>query len=369
MTTIAFTVLMVGVWGLNLLNGTGLGTAYHTIELSQLAAVALAAAFVLQRIRRENRLLVEQRYFYTYLGMGAVFLLSSWWAGYGLRAWDYLWAYLVVYIFSNIPVRRKHLYLAGAAYAVLGAAILFIFNYMDALDGWNANDIAMIGLFSFLTFIIPYFGARDKQSVFMLITVGVVYCVLLWPTDSRSCIMAIAAALPLIFRILPSRPVLRSRIGIFLTLMVPLAVAVVIGSLAGAPLVEELNEWSVAETGKPAFNGREAYWAQGLELWSRQPLFGGGYLSHFNWHNSAVECLTSYGLVGFGFWIWSFWLPLTDARKYTGDICVSGAMIAFLVIYVQQSVELGFIGRNPNMMPYMILGILVGRVRYLKGKG
>ena len=94
--------------------------------------------------------------------------------------------------------------MAGAAYAVLGAAILFIFNYMDALSGWNANDIAMIGLFSFLTFIIPYFGARDKQSVFMLITVGVVYCVLLWPTDSRSCIIAIAASLPLIFRILPA---------------------------------------------------------------------------------------------------------------------------------------------------------------------
>ena len=41
-------------------------------------------------------------------------------------------------------------------------------------------------------------------------------------------------------------------------------------------------------------------------------------------------------------------------------------MTAFLVLYVQQSVELGLMAPNPNLLPYAMLGLLLGRVNYLK---
>ena len=112
--------------------------------------------------------------------------------------------------------------MVGIAYAVLGAAILFIFNYMDALDGWNPNSIAMIGLFSYLVFAIPFYGARDRQSVITLTLVGGAYVFLIWPTESRSCIIAILIALLIVFRVVPFEKIFRSSKGVTVALHVPL---------------------------------------------------------------------------------------------------------------------------------------------------
>ena len=53
---------------------------------------------------------------------------------------------------------------------------------------------------------------------------------------------------------------------------------------------------------------------------------------------------------------------------YISDEIVFGSMLAFLIIYLQQSVDLGFISDCPNLLPYMILGIGLGRVRLLQKK-
>lgn len=368
MNSMLFTVILVGFWGLNLMNGTGLGTVYHTIELSQLAAVVLSCWCLFAQVQKDRGLYAARKYFVPGLAMAAVFTVSSWFGGFGLQALDYLWAYLVVYIFANIRVRRKALRLAGLAYAALGAAILYIYGYGTALSGWNGNTIAMVGLFSFLIFIIPYFGATDRRSMLMLPGVALVYVVLLNKTDSRSCMIAIVLSILLIFRIIPTKGVLRSKKWLAFLLLVPLLVAGLVAMISGSGFADSLNTWSLQELGKPIFNGRDSLWIWGFQRLWENFFFGCGQIQAANWHNSAVDCLVAFGIVGFALWVRLFHVMLSDARHYSGDVCVAGSMIAFLVVYCQQSVELGLIGRNPNMLPYVMLGLMLGRVRYLKEK-
>jgi len=78
--------------------------------------------------------------------------------------------------------------------------------------------------------------------------------------------------------------------------------------------------------------------------------------------------LVATGIVGFAFWIASFSNILNRARKYLSDYIVTGCFVGFIILYVQQSVELGFISGNPTLLGYILLGIMLGRVNYLRNE-
>ena len=120
------------------------------------------------------------------------------------------------------------------------------------------------------------------------------------------------------------------------------------------------------EFGKTLFNGREKVWLSALaSIWDNL-LFGTGYVDSGVYHNSAIACLVAYGIVGYGLWIGLFLVILKEALPCRRDICVAGALSAFFVIFWQQSVELGFFSATPNLIPYLVLGVLLGRVRMLR---
>lgn len=48
------------------------------------------------------------------------------------------------------------------------------------------------------------------------------------------------------------------------------------------------------------------------------------------------------------------------------DAQVQGLIISFIVLFIQQSVELGFIGAPPGIIAYVLLGLLLGRAHYLE---
>ena len=50
------------------------------------------------------------------------------------------------------------------------------------------------------------------------------------------------------------------------------------------------------------------------------------------------------------------------------DVAVIGSMAAFGIVYCHQSVELGIFAVNPSLLPYVILGILLGRINYIKDR-
>lgn len=366
MQAIIYTGGMVLLWLSNLLNGTGLGAAYNTMEYTRLAVTVAVLLLLFSRVFGEKGWYTSKRYFYTLIFTAALFMLVPQFKGYGWKGLDYLWVFLVTFLLSQTRPDRKAMCWTGAIYAALGLAILFIFNYMDALDGWNPNTIAMIGLFSYLVFMIPYYGVRDKQSVVMLTLVGAVYVALIWPTDSRSCCIAVVLALLLTFRVVPADRLLGSRRKLFVALQVPLIVALLGCVIALTADVEILNDWSLENLGKTFFNGRDQIWLEAFRSMENNLLFGSGYISNGLYHNSAMACLAAYGVVGYILWILLFHVILSDALPFREDVCVMGAMTVFFVIFWQQSVELGLFAASPNLIPYVVLGVMLGRVGALK---
>ena len=366
MSSILYTAGMVLLWVVNLLNGTGLGKAYHTTEYARFLALAVAILLLIWEGRFRKGWLIPRNYFLTLFFMVGLFVMTSLLKGYKLVSLNYLWAFLVTYIVSRTRPSQKDLYWVSAAYGGLGFAILFIYNYMTALSGWNDNSIAMIGLFSFLVFTIPYYGIRDVKSMIMISLVGAAYVFLIWPTDSRSCSFAIVLNLLIVFRVIPFEKIFRVKWRIRLALHIPLIMALLGCIVAANADMNVLNAWSMDEFGKTMFSGREAIWKDTLPVITDNFLFGTGNVVDGIYHNSAIACLVAYGAIGYGLWVALFEVMIKKTLPWWDDICVAGAISAFFVIFWQQSVELGLFAASPMIVPYVVLGVLLARAGRLK---
>ena len=366
MYSILYTMGMVLLWVINLFNGTGLGAAYKTTELAMLMAVVIAIVCVAFRLAKDGDILVQPRYFYVIIPLVLVFAGNAILKGYGLTGLESLWPFLVVYILSFTRPNVTALRMTAVAYAAMGLVVLYVYSYTDILKGWNVNMIAMIGLFSFLVFTIPFYGMSGWRSFVLLPLVGTAYVILLWPTESRSCIIAIIATLAVVLRMIPVRGIFRTSTGMWVLMFVPLIIAIFISLFSIFGDISGLTQWSYETFNKPLFNGRDQIWINGFMQIFQRPLFGSGNNNAGYWHNSAVACLVAYGVVGYYFWVRILYQILKEGVPYMDDVAVIGSMAAFGIIYCHQSVELGFFAVNPSLLPYVILGILLGRVNYVK---
>jgi hypothetical protein len=146
-------------------------------------------------------------------------------------------------------------------------------------------------------------------------------------------------------------------------------IALLVVGISKTEMAQKLDVWSYQQFNKPIFNGRDTIWEDGFQRLGNHILFGSGYLIEGYWHNSAIACLTAYGLIGFGLWVNSIYYMIEKARVWIKDYIIEGCIVAFLVLYVQQSVELGLFAPNPNLIPYIMLGMMLGRIGYLKNQG
>ncbi len=369
MYAIIYTMGMVIIWLINLFNGTGLGMAYQTTERAMLIATVLAVFCLGMRTLMDGDILIKPRYFKVLLPMVLVLVGSILLNGQKLKGLEGFWVYLLVYILSFTRPNIKALRLTAIAYGSLGLIVLVAFNYTEALSGWNGNTIGMIGLFSFLVFTIPFFGMRGWRSFLIMPLMGTAYMILIQPTDSRSCIFVVAITLLFVLRLIPVRKLLKSNWGLFLILLVPLGIAILVCQVSVLADISGLMEWSQKTFGKELFSGRDELWIKAFRQIKNNLLLGNGNLAGGGyWHNCAVSCLCTFGVLGFFYWIKLFHEILKEGRYYTEDTSVSGAMVAFLLLYCQQSVELGIFTVSPSLIPYVILGILLGRINYLKSR-
>lgn len=368
MYSVLYTICMIALWAVNLLNGTGLGDVYRTTELASMVTMVIAVACLGSQLLKEGDIIVPRRYFFTVVPMAVVFVFISFLNNQKMDGLEGFWVYMIVYILSKTKPSTTTLRMTAACHGALGLALLFVYNYMDALDGWNANSIAMIGLFSFLIFTIPFFGMRDWRSIIMLPLVGAAYVYLILPTDSRSCIIVVIVTLLLVLQVIPVKKLLTSSMGLVLVLIVPLFVAVFVCLFSSFADVSGLMQWSRETFGKELFSGRDRIWLDGFQRMRQNPFFGTGVVMAGYWHNSSIACLTAFGIVGYALWIKLFHEILKEGKPFVDDMCVAGSMVAFLVLSCQQSVELGIFAPNPSLLPYVILGILVGRVNYLRSR-
>lgn len=363
MYSIFYTGCMVLVWVITLLNGTGIGMAYQTTEYAKILILVLTVLVLMGKTLKDRGLFVPKSYLYWGGLLLVVFTVVPLFYGKGNTGLNYLWAFLVTFLVSLLRPTKHALRLTGFAYGALGLMILWLFQYTEILKGWNANSIAMIGLFSFMVFVIPYYGMRDKTSMLMLPSVGLVYALLIWPTESRSCIFSILFGLLFVFRIIRADKLLSSRKAIVIVLFAQLFVAIFASLLSIFADMEILTAWSLETFNKTLFSGRDMTWRQGFKDFSEYFFFGNGDIITGYWHNSTMTCISAFGYVGFLLWVRFLYLILREGCGYTKDTCVCGSLLAFLVIYCQQSFELGLFAEDPNLIPYVILGILLGRIK------
>ena len=364
MKSIMYTLLMTILWILNLFNGTGLGMVYQTTEKTR-SLIYIAAIFIIIMKCREHHLWVDKQDFIIFGGMAFIFIAVSMFKGNGAMGLHYLTAFLLIYCLSKLNVYEKTVKLTGLVYAAMGLGVLYIYDYGSILSGWNGNTIGMTGLYSFLFFLISFHDVNSIRSKVIVVALTLIYIYLIIPTDSRSCTWFAIIAVLFALSIFPRNIILKTDSRLYLWLLIPLLVALVVVIISQGTYMQRLDLWSLQKFKKPIFNGRDEIWENGLNVLFNNLLFGRGNLEG-NWHNCIITVLTAYGIIGSTLWVMAFQRILSRGRLWLRDSIVVGCIITFLMMYIQQSVELGLICEAPNLLPYIVLGVMLGRIKYLR---
>lgn len=366
MNSFLFIFFTTFLWIINLFNGTGLGNLYNTTEITRALLILIAIFLILIRLKY-SRILIKNMYlFASILSMIIIFTIVSVFKGYGIKSSDYFWIFMIVFIISARAISLFDIKVVSLFIGILGASILFLNNYTNIFSGWNGNTIGMIGLHSYLIFIIPFYRTKIIFEKIILLITTFLYSAFVLPTDSRSSILFAIIALTFYLIGFNVNFFFKRKVRVALLLFLPIIIAAIVSLISNSPFIDDLNRWSYDTFEKPIFNGRDEIWSYGFELIYENIFFGTGKIYSGYWHNSAISCLVSFGVIGYLFWINSFYSILKVSSKCANDVVISGCTISFLILFAQQSVELGIFGPNPNFLPYIILGLMLGRLKYLR---
>ena len=356
------------LWLINLFNGTGLDYVYNITQWGRRLVVLFTISYIVIKYTKKKVLIVNKTDAYVYGAMFSIFMISPFINGYGFDGIDYLWVFCIIYILSKIKLDDKSLFFIGLSYGVAGFVVLYIYNYGTIFKGWNENSIAMLGMHSFLMLLVPFFKEHRLKNKIILLIVTFIFSSLISVTNSRSGTLFMFLGVFLAINLLPRKIFNSSNFVIIFWLLVPLIVAIIVVIISETPIFKNLDSWSIAKFNKPIFNGRDSLFATGFDYILLHPFFGNGRLSFLNWHNSAIACLVPFGVVGYVFWIMSFNKILSKAKEYLNDYLVVGCFTSFMVLYIQQTVELGFISSRPYLLAYVMLGAMLGRIKFIKNR-
>lgn len=361
MKNILFIIYVVLAWVLSIVNTSGLGIAYDTpaktnvlICLWCLILIAKKGGFS-EAVRSSSRLV-----FFTILSFVILPLLTagSWEGG------SYLMMVPLVFCFSELKVTAWMMRISGYIVAGLGLFILFVYSRTEILSGWNDNHINMIGLFSYIYYSISLYGNMTGRKLTIGIAISFLYASILMSNDSRSAIVFIVLALLLAYSGEWFRWLIAKKKFVFWALNVPLIISLVCIFFPNLLIFEYFDRWSMEKFGKSALNGRDTLWIEAYERLFETYLIGEGEFL-INHHNSAVAVVSVFGVIGYICWYKLFAKPVSFMRYYFRDNLMFGFISSFLLIFWQQSFELGFICASPNMIPYMILGLGIARAKDL----
>lgn len=363
------TIVVILVWVFSFVNPSGLGQMYDS-STKMFWLIGLWYIFSLRRrvtslpYKGRNRQLA---FFTVFSFILLPLVVKGSWEGF-----TYLLTVPLVFCFAQKIIGIRFINISAYVVAGLGGMILLIYSRTDILSGWNDNAISMYGLFSFLYYSISLYGNLSKKEKYIGLAISVFFIYMLMnATNSRSGIIFIFLSVFMAYRGAIYRSMLMRRKFLTLALNVPLFIALVVILLPNITLFQYLDQLSQQNFGKPLFNGRDILWLEAFQQLS-QDYFLGVMEFKINYHNSAVAALAVFGVIGYICWYKILYKSLHYMQFYLSDDIVLGSFMAFILIYWQQSFDLGFISACPNMLPYAILGIGLGRVntlrRYAKSK-
>lgn len=274
----------------------------------------------------------------------------------------YLVSFLTIFCFSNINISEKELSVSSWIIGGLGLGLITIYARTEILSGWNDNGIAMQCLFSFIYFSVYFNTASKRWQRFLSWSIALIYAMMIAGTESRGALLFMLVMVFLMFaKNLVVDYICNPKIR-FVILQIPLVVAVGAVWIANQSWFPEFDTWYKMNYNKPLFNGREILWLEAFENMLDYPFGRGEFV--INYHNSAVACIGVFGVLGYWCWIKFFKKQLDVLTDYFDDYTVYAFTCAFIIIYIQQATELGFLIFYPNMLPYMMLGLALGRVRW-----
>ena len=285
----------------------------------------------------------------------------------GVYVEDYIWVWLLIPIMKSFKIEEKQVKLIGYFYGVVSTGVLLIGNVTGVFDGWDGNSVSMVQFFSYTIFISIFSEIKNKKNIRNLVIFSAVYFYLLNKFDSRSAILFSTIMLLCMLSVIPLKRLLNKYL-VMLILLFPIIIAIIIVNINDLPIVDSINKWSLEVFSKPIFNGRDIIWEGGFKTWGEHFFIGNGNLSYGSYHNSAISMLVGGGSIGYLVTIGVCYRILSKALNWINDSVVYGLSTSFMIIWMQQSVELGIISATPNVIPYMILGLIYARITTLEGK-
>jgi len=360
MNSIIFTIISVLIWLASVLQGTGYGDDVVGItRIAIFAIFSLVFVFSAQKELSKKNMLI-----------GAIVVVSFVIVPYSLKQGtsgiEYLTTFLLVFILAKIKMKDSFIKITALAYGAMGILLLLAYNITPIFSKWNPNTIAMMAFFSYMVLYLGFMNVEKRLGKYFIIFTIIVYMSLISITSARSSIIFIAISAMNVFKILNLKNLYKRNIYMIL-LLFPLIIAIAITNIATTPYFKDLNRWSMENLDKQIFSGRDIIWDYGFSVLGRHFWFGGGVINN-GMHNSVVTVLHAFGSIGFIGWIFAFNSIIAKANNYLEDTYVREALTAFFLMYLQQAFELGLVASRPNYIPYLVLGIMLGRIKLLQSK-
>lgn len=356
-------LIIVLAWVFSIVNTSGMGIFYKTPEKTNYFIILW---FLYVFLKKGQKMKIGGGHtaltIFTIISFVAlpVFTADSW------DGFSYLMMLPLLYCVSQWKISHIDIQISCYIVAGLGIYTLYIYGKTDILSGWNDNQIAMIGLFSYLYYAISLFGKRSIRKITIGLALTIIYTLLLTQeTESRSTAIFISISLFFAYFGQFSHKIIRKRNFTFFALSIPLAIAIAITTFPQLEIFQAFNQWSEQNYGKSAFNGRDEIWLYTFKHLSETYYIGDGKFI-INHHNSAMATLGVFGIIGYICWYKLLTIPIRKMTNYASDDIVYGCLMSFLLIFWQQSFDLGFVAASPNLIPYMILGIGLGRINTIQ---
>lgn len=355
-------VICTLLWFVGFTYQTGFGKSYQILEKTKTIVIFISVCCLIfgknkYNIRPKNVFLVCVVFYiliYNYLR-------------YNNSIVDYLWVWLIIPIIRLFIIEKKDYKWIAYIFGIASTGVLLIGNTTDIFEKWDGNSVSMVQFFSYTVFISVFSEVKKVKNIRNIVIFSVIYFYLLNTFESRSAILFSTIMLLCMLPVIPFRKCL-NKTTIFIILLLPLIIAIFVTSINNSKFVENINFWSIGKFNKTIFNGRDFLWEDGIRTWKLHPFIGNGDFSYRSYHNSSINALVAVGAIGYSLLIGVIYAILKKGLKWKNDSIVYGLTTSFLVIWMQQSVELGIIAEKPNVIPYLILGLIYTRIHTLEGK-
>lgn len=360
MSRIFSIIVIVLAWLFSTLNSSGWGIAYDTQTKTNIVIIMWFFFTYLSNPFSINR--VQGLFIFTILSFLILPLTTA-------NSWDgfmYLMMFPFVYCVSQLNISQKALELSGYILAFLGMAVLYVYSRTNVLSGWNDNQISMIGLFSYIYYSIALYGNMTGKKMTIGLAISALYAIsLITNTESRSAFFLIIIAVLMVYSGNYFKKIIRNNIFIFFALNVPLLISIAAILFPDLTIFRLFDEWSQQRYDKIGFNGRNEIWQEAYRRLVSTNFIGEGKFL-LNHHNSAVAVISVFGVIGYFCWYKLLSKSFIFMKRYADDNIVFGCMVSFMLIFWQQSFDLGFVGTSPNMIPYAILGVGLARAKSIR---